>query len=310
MKRRTILKRMAAPMLGALATSACTALTAFDTLVPKDPGVELVAHDVAYGSDQRQRLDIYRPRVAGVKRLPVVIFFYGGSWNSGAKKGYSFVGRALASRGFVVVIPDYRLVPDVRYPAFIEDGAAAIRWAEAHANEYGGDPDRLVLAGHSAGAYIAAMLAYDSRWLGDGGRNVRGFIGLAGPYDFLPFTGSVTRAAFQGTTDRASTQPVNYVAPGAPPAFLATGAKDQTVLPRNSEALAARLRAVGTPVSRRTYPDVGHIGILTAISRPFRGRAPVLDDLIAFARAVTQPDDRLRAAPRGYKRPTVTAVPR
>lgn len=277
---------MLARVAPVLIAGGCTPLSAFDALVPKDRGVVVVAENVPYGPDARQRIDVYRPRGAS-KPLPVIVFFYGGSWSSGTKSGYSFVGRALASRGFLVAIPDYRLVPQVRYPAFVEDGAAAIRWTEAHAASLGGAPQRLVIAGHSAGAYNAAMLAYDGRWLGSDQPKVRGFIGLAGPYDFLPSTDPVARAAFAGTTDFASAQPVAFIHKGSPPAFLATGAQDRTVMPRNSDALAARLTAAGSTVVRRTYPDIGHIGILTAIARPFRGRATVFDDMVAFARQVT-----------------------
>jgi acetyl esterase/lipase len=279
--------RRLATSASAVLVTACTPLTAFDTLVPKDPGVEIVGSNLAYGSDPRQRIDVYRPRQAA-QPLPMIIFFYGGSWNSGTKDGYAFVGRALASRGFLVAIPDYRLVPQVRYPAFVEDGAAATRWLAANAARLGGDPNRLVIAGHSAGAYNGAMLAYDPRWLGSDRDRIRGFIGLAGPYDFLPFDGPIAREAFRGTTDLKSTQPVTFVRKGAPPAFLGTGVQDRVVLPRNSDALAARLRVVGSPVVRQNYSNVGHVGIMTAIARPFRGRAPVLNDISAFAGEVTR----------------------
>jgi acetyl esterase/lipase len=274
-------------MAPALVAGGCTPLSTFDALVSKDPGVELIEKNAPYGADPRQRIDVYRPRAAR-HPLPVIVFFYGGSWNSGSKGGYSFVGRALASRGFLVAIPDYRLVPQIRYPAFLQDGAAAVRWIEAHAAKLGADPNRLVLAGHSAGAYNAAMLAYDRRWLGSDQPRVRGFIGLAGPYDFTPFTTQVAREAFKGTEDLASTQPISFVQKGSPPSFLATGDEDDTVRPRNSDALAGRLQKVGTPVVRRNYVNVGHVGILTAIARPLRGRASVLDDMIAFARNVTR----------------------
>lgn len=282
-----ISKRTLAARLAALALAGCTPLTAFDTLVPKDPGVELAVEDAAYGPDPRQRIDVYRPLRPSAKPLPVIIFFYGGSWSSGSKSGYAFVGRALAARGFLIAIPDYRLVPNVRYPAFVEDGADAVRWVISSAARLGGDPNRLVIAGHSAGAYNGAMLAYDARWLGADQRRVRGFIGLAGPYDFLPFTGAVARAAFEGTKDLLSTQPVAFVRNGAPPAFLATGNRDETVLPRNSDALAARVRSAGSRVVRKSYENVGHVGLLTAIARPFRERAKVLDDMSLFAREVT-----------------------
>ncbi|MBS0254266.1 MAG: alpha/beta hydrolase, partial [Proteobacteria bacterium] len=218
--------------------------------------------------------------------LPVIVFLYGGSWNSGMREGYGFAGRALAAQGFVVAVPDYRLVPQVRYPAFLEDGAAALRWVRAHVGEYGGDPNRVVVMGHSAGAYNAAMLAYDARWLGERPW-LKGFIGLAGPYDFVPLKSDATRAAFGQADDLAATQPINHVAPGAPPALLAVAGKDVTVGPRNAESLAAALARAGVPVQRRTYPGVGHVGIVTALARPLRGRAPVLADAAAFARQVT-----------------------
>lgn len=271
-----------------LLVAGCSPLRVFNTIMPKDGGSVQVVRDAAFGPDPRQKLDVYAP-VAGPKPLPVIVFFYGGSWNSGTKAGYAFLGRALASRGFLVVLPDYRLVPQVRYPAFLEDNAAALRWTRAHVAALGGDPDRMVLAGHSAGAYDAAMLALDPRWLGKDRTYVKGLIGLAGPYDFLPFNGKVVTEAFAGVSDPVSTQPVHYAAPGAPPAFIANGAKDTLVLPRNSDALAARLRAAGVTVDRQVYPKVGHVGLVTAIAKPLRGHAPVLDDMVAFARRVTAP---------------------
>jgi acetyl esterase/lipase len=278
-------------LLGALlgfVASACSPLKLFNAVVPKDGGGQLILRDAPYGADPRQRLDLYAPSVRQAGSLPVIVFIYGGSWNSGTKDGYSFVGRALAARGFLVAIPDYRLVPQVHYPAFLEDNAAAVHWVRIHAAAQGGDPDRLILAGHSAGAYDAAMLALDPRWLGSDRKAVRGLIGLAGAYDFLPFNGDVVKAAFADVRDPASTQPVNYVTADAPPAFLATGDKDTTVLPRNSDALAARLKHRGIAVTRMRYADVGHAGLVTAIAKPLRGRAAVLDDAVAFARKVTR----------------------
>jgi acetyl esterase/lipase len=270
-----------------LAVAACSPLKMFNTVMPKDGGVRLAVRDAPFGPDPRQRIDIYVPKTTSSRRLPIIVFLYGGSWNSGMKEGYSFVGRALAARGFVVAIPDYRLVPTVSYPAFLVDNATAVRWVRSHSGEFGGDADRVVLAGHSAGAYDAAMLALDPRWLGDDRKAVRGLVGLAGPYDFLPFDGPVVEKTFGEVADPASTQPVTYVRAGDPPAFLATGDKDQVVRPANSDSLARRLEAVGTPVERRRYPRVGHAGLVTAIAKPLRGRAPVLDDMVAFVTRVT-----------------------
>ncbi|HEV2567340.1 alpha/beta hydrolase [Sphingomonas sp.] len=284
------LLQRAAPLLG-LVAAACSPLSAFNSVMPKDAGGKLTAAGLAYGEGPRRRLDVYVPRKIGDSPhflRPVIVFFYGGSWNSGDRRGYSFVGRALAARGFVTVIPDYRLVPEVTYPGFVEDGAAAVRWVRAHAKDYGGDGERIVLAGHSAGAYIAAMLAVDTRWLGADRKAVRGLAGLAGPYDFVPFTVGASQAAFGRWPDAAETQPVTHADATAPPALLLTGAGDTTVKPRNSEALAAKLRAAGVSAEVKRYPDVAHIGILTAIAKPFRGKAPVVADVATFAERVTQ----------------------
>jgi acetyl esterase/lipase len=271
----------------ALLLGGCTPLSIFNGLVPKDGGARAVAAGLAYGDGPRQRLDVYAPASAETELRPVIVFFYGGSWNSGSRSGYAFVGRALAARGFVTIIPDYRLVPEVVYPGFVLDGANAVRWVRTHVRDYGGDPGRIVLVGHSAGAYIAAMLAVDERWLGPDRAAVRGLVGLAGPYDFAPFTVGASIQAFGDWRNPAETQPVFWASSGDPPALLLAGDRDTIVRPRNSAALAAKLRAGGVPVEVKRYPRVGHIGIVTAIAKPFRGTAPVVEDVVAFAERVT-----------------------
>lgn len=276
------------PALLLASLAACSPLRTFNSVVPKDAGGVLAARDLAFGTDPRQRLDLYRPvQAAATRRLPVIVFIYGGSWQSGEKGGYAFAGRALASRGFLVAVPEYRLVPQVRFPGFLQDNAAAVRWVAANASRYGGDPSRVVLVGHSAGAYNAAMLALDPRWLGPDRSRIKGFVGLAGPYDFLPFDGPITRAAFGSAPDPASTQPVTFASRDDPPALLLHGTKDGTVDPRNSRLLAARLQGAGGSAQLRLYPGVGHVGMVTALARPFRGRAPVLADVTTFAAQVT-----------------------
>ncbi|WP_454280735.1 alpha/beta hydrolase [Sphingomonas sp. Marseille-Q8236] len=284
--RRSGVRAGVTALLAVLAAS-CSPLTTFDALVPKDRGGIRVAKDVAYGPDLRQRLDVYVPRVPAQGRRPVVVFFYGGSWNSGTRAGYAFVGRALAAQGFMTIIPDYRLVPAVEYPSFVQDGAAAVRWSATHAGNYGGNGRSIVLMGHSAGAYIAAMLAVDPRWLGDTRAVVKGLVGLAGPYDFAPFNVDASRAAFGRFPKPAETQPVTWAGAGDPPALLLYGADDKVVEPRNSLALAAKLRDEGVAAELRSYPKLGHVGILLALSRPFRGRASVLQEVTGFVRRVT-----------------------
>lgn len=274
-------------VLGLGAAYLVSPLHTFNTLVPKDSGARAVANDLAYGENPRHRLDIYAP-TGREGPLPVIVWIHGGSWSSGDKDGYTFVGRALAAQGFIVVVPNYRLVPEVRYPGFVEDSAAAVRWTRANVADYGGDPDRIVLSGHSAGAYNAAMLAYDDRWLGDDRAGIRGFVGLAGPYDFLPLDTDSTRAAFGEWPDLPETQPVTWAGAGDPPALLLHGADDTTVKPRNSAALAARLTEAGVEARVVDYPAVDHIDIVIRLSRPLRSQTPVLQDLVQFAHAVTR----------------------
>lgn len=275
-------------LLGLLAPSlaSCTALEAFNALVPYDHNSRLAATDIAFGTDERQRLDIYTPNLPTGSR-PVVLFIYGGSWNDGTKSDYGFVGHALASQGFVTVIADYRLVPQVQFPAFIDDAALATAWITSNISAFGGDRRAIFVMGHSAGAYNAAMVALDKRYVrraGIAGQPFRGLIGLAGPYDFLPFDVKATRDAFGQWPKPAETQPVLVVGDDRPSAFLATGAADETVRPRNTINLSAALRRHGAEVQEHIYDGLGHGSILTALARPLRGRAPVLDDVVSFIR--------------------------
>jgi acetyl esterase/lipase len=210
---------------------------------------------------------------------------YGGAWNSGTRTSYSFAGRAFAAHGFVTVIPDARLVPQVRFPSFLEDGVRALRWVHDHIAEFGGYPERVFLVGHSSGAYNSVMLALDKRYLGTVGlrpRFIERVAALSGPYDFLPLDVAATKAAFVGVADLASTQPVNLATAAAPPMFLATGSADTFVYPRNTAALATRLREAGARVEEKSYAGLSHSGTVAALSRMFRGDAPVLQDILAF----------------------------
>ncbi|MBU6165172.1 MAG: alpha/beta hydrolase [Alphaproteobacteria bacterium] len=280
MSRRSLVWLAALAPLAA-ACSPLGALNGINRLAPGDGGVRRRVAGAAYGPDSRQRLDVWAPAGAAAGPLPVVLFLYGGSWNSGSREGYGFAARALAARGLVVVVPDYRLVPQVRWPAFVEDGAAALNWVAAHIAGHGGDPARIAVMGHSAGAHIALLLALDRRW--GVATRIRAAVGLAGPYDFLPFTpGGVADAALGNAADPADTQPIHFARGDAPPLLLLHGAGDTTVLPRNSSRLANAITDLGGRAEARLYPDIGHIGILLALSKPFRGKAPVLADASNF----------------------------
>lgn len=270
-----------------LALTSCTPaglLTSFDRLTSTD-NARRVAEGVAYGSDARQKLDVWAPRQRSGQALPVVIFFYGGGWNSGSRGDYGFAGAAYAGKGFIAVIPDYRLVPQVRYPAFVEDGASAVKWTRDHIASYGGDPHRITLAGHSAGAYIAAMLTLDQAFLRNAGvdsKVVRAAALLSGPYDFYPFTEARGQNAFGGWPKPLETQPITYARTDAPPLFLAHGGADSIVYPRNSIALAKKLQQLGSPVTLRIYPGASHVDLAASLAGPFRHRLPVLAESAAF----------------------------
>ena len=266
-------------------------LDALNSLTPGDSGVERVAEGVRFGDKPRQQLDVWSlPRKPGQTR-PVLVFYYGGGWVKGRRQDYGFAAKAYAARGFVVVVPDYRLVPQVVFPAFLEDGAAAIRWTGDNIARYGGDPGRVTLAGHSAGAYAAVMLALDGRYLRALGVDpaiVRGAAGLAGPYDFYPFTGRAI-AAMSSAPDPQATQPIRFARADAPPLWLAHGSEDKVVRPRNSIRLARRMNAVGGDAKLRLYRGLDHEDLVMAISKPFRGKATVLQESADFLVRNSQP---------------------
>ncbi len=285
MPHRT-LRRWGGALALALASSslvACSGSAVVNALTPTNGYT--VQRDLGYGPGPRQRLDLYLPDGAGAD-APLLVFFYGGNWQSGSKDTYRFVGQAFASRGYVTAIPDYRIYPQARYPDFVADGAAALAWLRSHPAT--GNGRRIFLAGHSAGAYIAAMLALDKRWLGGAGAAcgpVVAVAGLAGPYDFLPLQDPTLIEIFGPGPASPQSQPIHHVAAGDPPMLLATGTADTTVRPRNSLALGARLQAVGTEAQVIEYPGLGHVGIVAALAAPLRFLAPVLDDVDRFLRS-------------------------
>ena len=266
--------------------TACSPLKMLNALTPDSTFDK--TEGIAYGDDPRQKLDVYVPRHP-LENAPVVVFFYGGSWNSGSRSDYSFVGEALASRGVVAVLADYRLYPQVRYPLFLEDGAKAVAWTHDHIHRFSGDPQRLYLMGHSSGAYNVAMLALDPGLLGAVGmspHDLRGWIGLAGPYDFLPIQNPDVRPVFFWPDSPPQSQPINHVSRGAPPALLMASRDDDLVNPtRNTGGLARKLRQAGVPVQDFYFARTGHATLVATLSRPMRGLAPVLDEVSAFIRA-------------------------
>ena len=243
---------------------------------------------LAYGTDPRQLIDVYQP-AAGASRASLVVFFYGGSWSSGERGDYRFVGEALASRGIVTMVADYRLSPAVRYPAFVQDSASAVRWAVDHAARFGADEQRIFVMGHSAGAYNAAMIALDARWLAAVGlapSRLAGWIGLAGPYDFLPIGDAQTQVAFNWPQTPADSQPIVHASSASPPALLLAPTKDSVVNPqRSTVAMAARLRASGVQVESELFDSVSHVTLLASMAQVLRSRAPVLARVTGFVQS-------------------------
>ena len=287
--RRRLTWRKARGSLGAMAAfiaAGCSPSVFLNELSPRE-GYD-VLRSVPYGDGPRRTLDVYQP--ANANGAPVVVFFYGGSWQGGSKESYLFVAAALARSGFITIVPDYRVYPEVKFPAFVEDGALAVGWARKNASRFGGDPDKIVLMGHSAGAHIAAMLSIDGRWLADVGldssRDIAGLVGLAGPYDFLPIRNKTLQKVFGGK-GRPETQPISFVNGGEPPSLLFTGPRDRTVYPGNTTRLATRLRAAGSEARVMVPPRVGHLTIVGAFAWPLRFLDPVLEETVAFVREVS-----------------------
>jgi acetyl esterase/lipase len=282
----------------ALATNAVAVLDWADRQLGGTDGYVVALTDGSYGPDPAQRVEVIVPSQPATVPRPVLVFFHGGGWHSGQPGDYHFIGRTFARAGYVVVLPGYRLVPEGRYPAMLEDGAAALTWTRDHAAAHGGDPARVAVMGHSAGAYIAAMLGLERQWLGRAGVEdgfIKGVVGLSGPYDFFPWTSDSARKAFGHVPDPAQTQPVTYVRGDAPPMLLLTGDADTTVKPRNSRALATALSEAGMPTAPVVLAGVDHSGTVMKLAAPFSRDRRVLDPALAFLAARTAPSAPVHA---------------
>lgn len=286
---RQLLCRTLLPVLVACLLGGCSPFVYLNAFSPEEEAREQTGF--AYGDLPRQRLDVYLPANPPEGPAPVVVFFYGGAWDSGKKANYRFVGRTMAARGFVVVIPDYRVYPEVVFPGFVEDAAAAVAWTLDRAAGFGGDTSRVFLMGHSAGAHLAAMVALDGSYLEAEGYSpdrLAGWIGLSGPYDFLPLKSGRLKKIF-GDPAPPTTQPVEFVTAAAPPALLITGDADSRVIPRNTHRLAARLEEAGVPVRKIVYPDIGHVRTVVAFSG-LSDDPPITEEVAGFITGSTEDD--------------------
>jgi acetyl esterase/lipase len=244
-----------------------------------------LTRDAAYAPGDRHSLDIYAPRAPGGSR-PVIVYFYGGGWTSGAKANFARVGAVLARHGYVAVVPDYRLYPQAHWPQFLEDCAAAVKWVRDHVASYGGDPSALVLMGHSAGAYNALALAVDRRWLArvgmDPRRDLKAVVGLSGPYTMEPH-GPLEDGIFD--VKQGYTEPIDHADGESPPLLLMIGDKDRIAEPANSDEVAARVRKLGGVAEVVHYPLLGHSDTLDALGGMPGQTAPVMDDIARFLAA-------------------------
>lgn len=274
-----ILRNMGA-LLAASLLASCSPFIVLNELGPDSSYRKVTS--IPYGNGARQQLDIYQPTVS--RNGIVVVFFYGGGWSMGERAEYRFVAQTLTQHGATVVIADYRLHPEVVFPAFMQDAAAAVAWAHRNIAQYGGDPKKIYLVGHSAGAHIVSLLALDAHYLAEQGLGthiVAGVVGLATPADFATTLDAKYRPVFVDQAQLERAQPVRYVRGDAPPMLLQHGADDTVVLPRNSLVLAERITGAGGQARAIVYPGKGHSGMLLIFSELF-GRSPILDDTLDF----------------------------
>lgn len=261
----------------------CTGQAMLNSLTPTE-GYD-IAVNLVYDQAKKLRTDVYAPK--NVSKAPVVVFLYGGRWTSGTKDDWKYVGEALASRGFVAAIPDYRQYPEVRFPEFVNDAARAIAWVRNNVKTYGGDPDKIFVMGHSSGAHIAALLTLKGEYLeGIGGsRNwIRGMIGLAGPYNFLPITDPQMRDIFGPPEKFEESQPILYTEGDNPPMLLMHGEDDEIVSVQDSLNLAQAIKKAGGPISTVIYPKMSHTFIVKSLAKPLRGQTDVIQHVTEFVR--------------------------
>jgi len=271
-----------------LANTACSPIKVLNSLIPSQ-GYTIKA-DIAYGALPRQKMDIYLPKmpITANNPIPVIVFFYGGSWDSGEKEDYLFAAEAFTSKGYMVVIPNYRVYPDVKFPELMQDPASAAKWVKTHIAEYGGDANQIMMVGHSAGAHLLVMLALNPDYLAQVSLSPNAFsayVGLAGPYDFLPLKSTRLKEIFGPDKTQWTSQPIHHVRGDNPPLLLAVGLKDGTVWPRNTFNLAQAIRAQHGQVEVVEFPHYGHIDMVAKLAKPLRGNSELLNAIVQFLEA-------------------------
>jgi len=266
--------------------TACSGPQLLNTFTPSN-GYNL-ATNLPYDPSTGLTLDVYTP--TGARNAPVVVFFYGGRWSEGDKLMYKFVGQALASRGIVAVVPNFRLYPAARFPAFVEDAATAVKWTKSNIASYGGDSGKLFVMGHSSGAHIAAMLALNEGYLKQVGGSrswLKGMIGLAGPYNFLPIEDPELRDIFGPPEKFEQSQPIFFVDGQNPPLLLLHGEDDKIVWVANTRSLAKAVAAAGGPVETVIYPKMSHTWIVGSLGSVVRSSSDVVNHIDDFVKRMS-----------------------
>jgi arylformamidase len=220
--------------------------------------------DVPYGGDPRQRMDIYLPRRAGQRSLPVLLFMHGGRWTTGTKDWCGFMAPALTALPAIFVSVGYRLIPSVAFPDPVLDCIAALRWIAANIAEEGGSPHRLFVGGHSAGGQIAALMALRKHWRRDLPHDViKGCFCLAATYNRRMINPAMA-------PEHVQPDPPTAIAPDSPlacasgadvPFFLAWGARDDERVERTGRQMIAALQATNCPVEFLALPECDHFSI-------------------------------------------------
>ena len=268
----------------ALIISGCTQVSLGVANLPAKFSDTEIKTDIAYGDEAWQKLDIYVPQNAKSKKLPVVTFFYGGRWTDGSKGMYQFVGQAFADEGYIVVIPDYSKYPDVKFPVFVEDAAAAIAWTYKNIEKYNGDRQNFFVTGHSSGAHIGSLAFADERYLKkyDLKPNiVTAFAGKAGPYDFIPEADDL-KDIFGPPEKYPQMQVTSFIDGTEPPMLLLWGEQDKAVWARNHKRLSEKINKEGGRVEVKTYEELNHVEIIGSLTWFWRSKASVFNDIITF----------------------------
>ena len=273
----------------ALVLTGCVRLGFAAANLPANFTNATITKDIAYGPAPLQKLDVYVPKQKADGPRDVLVFFYGGRWESGTKAEYKFVADTFVDKGFIVVMPDYRKYPVVKFPVFVEDAAQAVAWTYANIANYGGNPARIHVAGHSAGAHLGSLVVSDERYLKalgyDANKIIKSFAGLAGPYDFTPDEPDLMDM-FGPPVNYPNIQATTFIDGHEAPMLLMHGTKDDTVKVSNLEKFEAKIIEKHGRVQTKLYDGVDHLWIAGALSWLGHNKPPVADDMAAFFRSV------------------------